>query len=50
MIKRIKDKKKMRLVDLQGVLLYLIEESQDEKEREFYTLILDSVSEKLKEI
>ena len=44
------NKQKERLADLQGVLLRLVEESQNESEREFYEILIDKIENKIKEI
>lgn len=42
--------KKERLIDLLGVLLFLIECSADEEERTFYDELANKIEQKLKEI
>ena len=50
MIKHYIYNKKQRLVDLQGVLLKLIELSEEEIERDFYEILLEKTNKKIKEI
>lgn len=49
-IKRIREKQKQRLADLQGVLLKLIEQSETDEERAYYETLIEQTENKIKEI